>query len=720
MDFDPFDDILSGSDGGNARAGAKFRPKVKPQSRKETCASIPSNLTNAVEDISSVTTSVDEDCRNPHTKIPDIMSCTTTVDYPLPNLPRSHEIINDTEALDPGFLLSNGDKSSAPVDASSQYPVDGESMDSRGALQLESTALYAHGDLQSGSARSGRETADIFFDIDDIIGDSATSNVNTVRKFQPRVKVDAEHKSRLPVSSVSSKGGGEGTISDAKGSFRNASNAENPEGEFGRPSHSSIGGSTLGPCSFVPTDTCEFVPQGAVNSRETGLFDYDQDFTTNAAGTEGEEQTLPGLQSSNDISHTTLGDAEWDPPGLEYFDDDQHTALADHDFADYTLEYPIGEEPTQPGDALGPNTSIPQEAINSETVPMFPRKQSIRSQKKKLSTALENNSTKIHSTNDEPSQETLDGDGDNEYREDYTTGDKKAQNGKPKAPRKRKNASGGPEASNKEPPKKKFSHTTQKPKRQLNKTLLETPEDEIDPKKLPLKDLILLGELREKRLKDAITAKKSAPNQSVDNSYSYPEDAAPYDPDDPFATMQDDLNPEYTTTHRKVNYHSYMKKRPRVRWSKERTELFYEAIRQFGTDFTMIEQMFPDLDSDPIRRRQMVKAKYKIEERKQPTRLHDAFTNRSKNHSHYKLVIEKLRQAEREQNSDEDMESVGVSAEAEEIIPETDEVAENTEVGDEDMEMPKVDSPVKSVHETEDDSYKWSPANSDYDEYVPY
>ncbi|KAL5703007.1 hypothetical protein ACHQM5_028154 [Ranunculus cassubicifolius] len=633
MDFDPFDDILSGSDGGNARAGAKFRPKVKPQSRKETCASIPSNLTNAVEDISSVTTSVDEDCRNPHTKIPDIMSCTTTVDYPLPNLPRSHEIINDTEALDPGFLLSNGDKSSAPVDASSQYPVDGESMDSRGALQLESTALYAHGDLQSGSARSGRETADIFFDIDDIIGDSATSNVNTVRKFQPRVKVDAEHKSRLPVSSVSSKGGGEGTISDAKGSFRNASNAENPEGEFGRPSHSSIGGSTLGPCSFVPTDTCEFVPQGAVNSRETGLFDYDQDFTTNAAGTEGE---------------------------------------------------------------------------------------SIRSQKKKLSTALENNSTKIHSTNDEPSQETLDGDGDNEYREDYTTGDKKAQNGKPKAPRKRKNASGGPEASNKEPPKKKFSHTTQKPKRQLNKTLLETPEDEIDPKKLPLKDLILLGELREKRLKDAITAKKSAPNQSVDNSYSYPEDAAPYDPDDPFATMQDDLNPEYTTTHRKVNYHSYMKKRPRVRWSKERTELFYEAIRQFGTDFTMIEQMFPDLDSDPIRRRQMVKAKYKIEERKQPTRLHDAFTNRSKNHSHYKLVIEKLRQAEREQNSDEDMESVGVSAEAEEIIPETDEVAENTEVGDEDMEMPKVDSPVKSVHETEDDSYKWSPANSDYDEYVPY
>lgn len=31
----------------------------------------------------------------------------------------------------------------------------------------------------------------------------------------------------------------------------------------------------------------------------------------------------------------------------------------------------------------------------------------------------------------------------------------------------------------------------------MDKTLLETPEDEIDPQKLPIRDLIVLSEMRE-------------------------------------------------------------------------------------------------------------------------------------------------------------------------------------------------------------------------------
>lgn len=43
----------------------------------------------------------------------------------------------------------------------------------------------------------------------------------------------------------------------------------------------------------------------------------------------------------------------------------------------------------------------------------------------------------------------------------------------------------------------------------------------------------------------------------------------------------------------------------------------------------MIGQLFPDLDSDPVRRRHLVKRKYKNEERQDPKQLHDALANRS-------------------------------------------------------------------------------------------
>ncbi|EPS70590.1 hypothetical protein M569_04171, partial [Genlisea aurea] len=105
------------------------------------------------------------------------------------------------------------------------------------------------------------------------------------------------------------------------------------------------------------------------------------------------------------------------------------------------------------------------------------------------------------------------------------------------------------------------------------------------------------------------------------------------------------------------NYQTYMDKPRPIRWSKQDTETFYEAIRQFGTDLSLIQQLFPGLT------RQQIKLKYKKEERQHPFRLHEAVTNRPKDHSHFKMVIERLQQIAAEQNKKEDEEEGGETSE---------------------------------------------------------
>lgn len=52
--------------------------------------------------------------------------------------------------------------------------------------------------------------------------------------------------------------------------------------------------------------------------------------------------------------------------------------------------------------------------------------------------------------------------------------------------------------------------------------------------------------------------------------------------------------------------------------------LIGQAVRQFGTDFAMIQQLFPG------KTRHQVKLKYKAEERKHPLQVADALIHRSK------------------------------------------------------------------------------------------
>lgn len=299
-------------------------------------------------------------------------------------------------------------------------------------------------------------------------------------------------------------------------------------------------------------------------------------------------------------------------------------------------------------------------------------------------------------------------DGDNDYNEESTA--------KQKVPRKnvsrtktpateteteksgsrRKKASDKAEPTNKDPPKK-FSHSIRRKRRTVSKELLETPEEDIDPRKLSMKDLIILADIKERRLnKEAEMQKKSFPSQSADNSFP---SNFPYDDEDLLASNEgldlddDQLNHRAETSSSKLNYHSFMNRTPSERWSKSETEMFYEAIRQFGTDFTMIQQLFPG------RTRHQVKLKYKAEERKQPLQLADALVHRSKDHSHFELVIERLQHAQAEQNTD-DVEITDRASENEEETMVSDPKAEEL------VKEELVHSPVKS--NSSQDVFDWS------------
>ncbi|XP_041992659.1 uncharacterized protein LOC121743419 isoform X1 [Salvia splendens] len=215
---------------------------------------------------------------------------------------------------------------------------------------------------------------------------------------------------------------------------------------------------------------------------------------------------------------------------------------------------------------------------------------------------------------------------------------KKTENDKEKPPRKSKKAKEAPEQETCTKPKK-FSHSTRR-RRILDKNLLNIPEEEFNPRELSFRNLILLAEYKEKQMKTTGQAAAPATHQSTRNSdYNYEQAAGMYNNDEEDGAHED------TTEY--FNYQSRMEKTPRVRWTKQDTELFYEAVQQFGTDFSMIAQLFPG------RTREQIRNKYKKEERQYPLRLREAFTNRSKDLSHFGKVIENLNKI-REQEELED------------------------------------------------------------------
>ncbi|KAF2580879.1 hypothetical protein F2Q68_00005919 [Brassica cretica] len=126
-----------------------------------------------------------------------------------------------------------------------------------------------------------------------------------------------------------------------------------------------------------------------------------------------------------------------------------------------------------------------------------------------------------------------------------------------------------------------------------------------------------------------------------------------------------------------VNYQTYMNKTPRTRWSKQDTQLFYEGIQEFGSNLSMVQQLFPE------RTRQQIKLKYKLEERKNPLKLNDALSTRSKQLTHYHNVIKKLQEeaaaAKEGEEEEEEGEEAGEEAETTTDVPENEEEPTKTE-----------------------------------------
>ncbi|KAG0486634.1 hypothetical protein HPP92_008729 [Vanilla planifolia] len=196
------------------------------------------------------------------------------------------------------------------------------------------------------------------------------------------------------------------------------------------------------------------------------------------------------------------------------------------------------------------------------------------------------------------------------------------------------------------PPKKRLPHGIRRrsAKRRVDKALLEIPDDELDRSQIAIRDLIRLAEFKERTSnKEAASLKNSFTNlsDSFANVNNVNDEDFNEDKED---SNSDGANEGIKLQASKLNYHSYMKRPKQIRWSKMDTELFYQAIRQFGTNFEMIQLLFAN------RSRQQMKAKFKNEQRKHPLEIADALVNRGKDNSQFEKVIQHLK----EQNSSKD------------------------------------------------------------------
>nr|VDD41185.1 unnamed protein product [Brassica oleracea] len=261
--------------------------------------------------------------------------------------------------------------------------------------------------------------------------------------------------------------------------------------------------------------------------------------------------------------------------------------------------------------------------------------------------------------------------------EEATRSGRESKKGKSKRDRKQKTTSEEePNKSSETLQKKKFKHSSRRKRnRTLEKELLETPDDEI--KFLPIKDMLRLVEYREwmekKEAKGAPVVpptQESNTNASEDNHYY----SQGFDAEDEFGMVEtENQENNVVKPDSPVNYQTYMKKTPRTRWSKQDTELFYERIQEFGGNLSMVQQLFPD------RTCQQIKLKFKLEERRNPLKLNDALSTRSKHITHFHTLIKKLLQqeaaAEREAED-------GEEAETTTDVPENEEPAKSEETGD--------------------------------------
>ena len=90
----------------------------------------------------------------------------------------------------------------------------------------------------------------------------------------------------------------------------------------------------------------------------------------------------------------------------------------------------------------------------------------------------------------------------------------------------------------------------------------------------------------------------------------------------------------------KLNSATYANYTKAEKWTKEDTEFFFQALRQFGTDFSLIQRLFPG------RSRRQIKKKYLVEDKTNPARVEAAIRNLNPDVALYKNLIDVLKARE--------------------------------------------------------------------------
>ncbi|KAG4386243.1 hypothetical protein GLYMA_11G010900v4 [Glycine max] len=618
-------------------------------------------------------------------------------------LPTS-EILRTTELPDKfddtsSSILSEDNKSLAAAIPSQ--------LDSLNAMLSEDAVHNGTTDWPSSFGKSSREAADIFSgleSLDDFLTQAAT-----------------------------------GTGKPALHSFNGKGGEEN----FVTPASSSI--NSFGECDTTQVQRCPeyHTPQDSLTFNEAAVFNEDDIHTSNRRlETEEIVDLNPACPGDDVIDYQSMKSGEDPTLGIPVHEELTNAAdsptLVDFLHADVTREKEDSNKRKKDGStscSLRKNRRcIAGEEDKGAKTSRQLRKQAAR---KPVNSSLNED---VEDNNDLDPSYNSNGDelqeNDDEYEVDYPSRKRRVSNSSQKKPvAKSGKTSQKPKKANDdlektEEPPKKFSHSTRRRKRCVDKALLEIPEDELDRLNIPIKDIILLEEHRERLAKkEAMTSNTSSTNQSGGDSLheagSYNEgayDDGAYDDgaynDEEFLGSEDGRDPYdnqanegITSTSVLLNYQSFReKKTPRGKWSKQETELFYEAVREMGTDFSVIQKTF-----FPDKTRHQIKLKYKKEERQQPLQLTDAVNNSAKDHPHSKLFIEllKLASTKAEEYPGRDASDLVMAEEVVDLTAGTHEEVPKAATKKEDADVKAqedsvaVPSPEQS-DDSDDDFQKWS------------
>ncbi|XP_061369326.1 uncharacterized protein LOC133312165 isoform X2 [Gastrolobium bilobum] len=699
MEFglDPFSNTLPDPGTRNAR---KFQPKIKPRPRVGNTTIIASASSSVMME-----------------KSVELPSCTNEV-QPFQSSGDGNGGLNQSTSLPlpTSEILSSANLSNKSDYMSSNIPVSEDNrslttvipsqLDSLNAMLSEVAVHNGSRDSPSSFGKSAGETADIF------------SGLETLDYFLTQNATD--------------------TGKPALHSFNEKGSEEN----FVVPACSSI--NSFGACDTAQVQTCPeyHTTQDSLTFNETEVLNVNDTHSNNRKPeTENVVDLNPASPVDNVFDYQSMKSGTDPTSEIPVHEELTNAAdsptLADILHADVTGEKEDANERKKDGTISSSprkrrRSSIANEEDKNGKTSRQLRKQACR---KPANNSLNEDEDDLDPLSDSNRDELEEN--DDEFEVDYSSNKKRASASSKKksvaktakTSQKRKKANDDSEKTTKEPPKK-FSHSTRRRKRCVDKALLEIPEDELDPRTLPIKDIILLAEHRERRAKkEATTSKAFSTNQSGGDSLHEAganNEEETLGSEDGRDTGDDQASESIPFASSLFNYQSFMDKAPRGKWSKQDTELFYEAIRQFGTDFSMIQQLFPG------RTRHQVKLKYKKEERQHPLLLSDAVNNRAKDHYHFKLVIERLQQASTKAEKDpgRDASDFMTGEEVEDLTPGTNEEVATTQQDEiattqkDKIATTQQDAHVKDQEDcmafkddsddSDDEFQRWSQYKSDY------